>query len=125
VLTAHGVLLVLVFTATYGVGYFYAALSHTLGGLLSKVRKMGWVACGLMVIGVVFVSITIVMGEVSVLYMFYPPMQAFPWFYIGLVFIVLGIWTAAFGAFINVASWRKRNRGQHIPLLSFFAVGVF
>src|SRR5699024_8377197 len=52
-------------------------------------------------------------------------MQASPWFYIGLVFIVLGIWTAAFGAFINVASWRKRSRGQHIPLLSFFAVGVF
>jgi len=125
VLTAHGVLLVLVFTATFVVGYFYAALSHTLGGLLSKVRKMGWVAFGLMVIGVVFVTTTIVMGEASVLYTFYPPMQASPWFYIGLVFIVLGIWTAAFGAFINVASWRKRNRGKHIPLLSFFAVGVF
>src|SRR5699024_7301896 len=125
VLTAHGVLLVLVFTATFVVGYFYAALSHTLGGLLDKVRKMGWVAFGLMVIGVVFVTTTIVMGEASVLYTFYPPMQASPWFYIGLVFIVLGIWTAAFGAFINVASWRKRNRGQHIPLLSFFAVGVF
>src|SRR5690625_431733 len=101
VLTAHGVLLVLVFTATFVVGYFYAALSHTLGGLLSKVRKMGWVAFGLMVIGVVFVTTTIVMGEASVLYTFYPPMQASPWFYIGLVFIVLGIWTAAFGAFIR------------------------
>src|SRR5690625_446853 len=125
VLTAHGVLLVLVFTATFVVGYFYAALSHTLGGLLSKVRKMGWVAFGLMVIGVVFVTTTIVMGEASVLYTFYPPMQASPWFYIGLVFIVLDIWTAAFGAFLNVASWRKRIRGKHIPLLSFFAVGVF
>ncbi|HLR41286.1 MAG TPA: cbb3-type cytochrome c oxidase subunit I, partial [Virgibacillus sp.] len=125
VLTAHGVLLVLVFTATFVVGYFYAALSHTLGGLLSKVRKMGWVAFGLMVTGVVFVTTTIVMGEASVLYTFYPPMQASLWFYIGLVFIVLGIWTAAFGAFINVASWRRRNRGQHLPLLSFFAVGVF
>lgn len=125
VLTAHGVLLVLVFTATFVVGYFYAALSHTLGGLLSKVRKMGWVAFGLMVTGVVFVTTTIVMGEASVLYTFYPPMQASLWFYIGLVFIVLGIWTAAFGAFINVANWRRRNRGQHLPLLSFFAVGVF
>src|SRR5690625_5296501 len=30
VLTAHGVLLFLVFTATFVVGYFYAGLSHTL-----------------------------------------------------------------------------------------------
>jgi len=125
VLTAHGVLLVLVFTATFVVGYFYAGLSHTLDGLIPAVRKMGWIAFSLMVIGVVFVVTTIVMGEASVLYTFYPPMQASPWFYIGLVFLVLGIWTAAFGCFINVASWRKRNKGKHIPLLSYFAVGVF
>lgn len=125
VLTAHGVLLILVFTALFLVGYFYAGLSHTLGGLVPMVRKMGWIAFGMMVIGVVFAVTTIVMGDASVLYTFYPPMQASPWFYIGLVFIVLGVWVAAFGAFINVASWRKRNRGQHVPLLSFFAVGVF
>lgn len=125
ILTAHGVLLILVFTATFLVGYFYAGLSHTLGGLIPVVRKMGWIAFSLMVIGVAFVVTTIAMGEATVLYTFYPPMQASPWFYIGLVFVVLGIWTAAFGAFINVASWRKRNKGQHIPLLSYFAVGVF
>ncbi|TQS76649.1 cytochrome C [Ornithinibacillus gellani] len=125
VLTAHGVLLVLIFTATFVVGYFYAGISHTMGGLIPKVRKMGWVAFGLMVIGVVFVVTTIVMGEASVLYTFYPPMAASPYFYIGLVFIVLGIWTSALGVFTNVMNWRKNNKGQHIPLLSYFAVGVF
>src|SRR5690625_5744384 len=34
VLTAHGFLLVLVFTALFLVGYLYSALSHTLGGLI-------------------------------------------------------------------------------------------
>src|SRR5699024_638612 len=53
------------------------------------------------------------------------PMQASPWFYIGIVFIVLGIWVAAFGVFINVANWRKRHPGQHVPLFSYFAVGIF
>src|SRR5690625_7588045 len=52
-------------------------------------------------------------------------MQASPWFYIGLVILVLGIWTSAFGAFINIANWRKRNPGKHIPLLAFFALGIF
>lgn len=125
VLTAHGILLVLVFTATFVVGYFYAGLSHTLGGLIPKVRKMGWIAFGLMVIGVVLASFQVIIGEATVLYTFYPPMQASPWFYIGLVFLVLGIWTSAFGAFINIAHWRKQNRGKHIPLLSYFAMGVF
>ena len=125
VLTAHGFLLVLVFTGLFLVGYLYAALSHTLGGLLPKIRTMGWVAFGLMVVGVVFVVTTVLNGSSTVLYTFYPPMKASPWFYIGLVFIVLGVWTAAFGAFINVANWRKRHRGQHIPLLTFFVVGIF
>src|SRR5690625_5118762 len=50
-LTVHGILLVLVFTGTFLIGYLYAGLSHTLGGLLSKVRKMGWTAFMLMVGG--------------------------------------------------------------------------
>lgn len=125
VLTAHGVLLVLVFTALFVIGYFYAALSHTLGGLLSKVRKMAWIAFIMMVIGTVFVVTTIVLNEATVLYTFYPPMAASPWFYIGLVFIVLGVWIAAFGAFINIANWKKEHKGKHLPLLSFFAMGVF
>src|SRR5690625_3710394 len=125
VLTSHGIVLVLVFTATFVVGYFYAGISHTMGGLLPKVRKMGWIAFTLMVIGVVFVVATVASGSSSVMFTFYPPMQASPWFYIGLVFLVLGIWTAAFGVFMNVAVWRKKNRGKHIPLLSYFAVGVF
>ncbi|WP_255507891.1 cbb3-type cytochrome c oxidase subunit I [Lysinibacillus sp. BW-2-10] len=125
VLTAHGVLLVLVFSTTFTIGYFYAALSHTLGGLLPKVRKMGWIALGLMVIGVVFVATTIIRGNASVMYTFYPPMQASPWFYVGLVFLVIGIWVTAFGAFINVAHWRKNHRGEHLPLLAYFATGVF
>ncbi|UJL47598.1 cbb3-type cytochrome c oxidase subunit I [Virgibacillus sp. NKC19-16] len=125
VLTAHGILLILIFTALFMVGYFYAAMSHTLGGLIPSVRKMGWTALGLMLIGTAMVVITIVMDEATVLYTFYPPMQASPWFYIGLVFIVLGVWAATLGVFTNAAIWKKRNKGQHLPLLSFFAVGAF
>jgi len=124
-LTAHGILLVLVFTGTFLIGYLYAGLSHTLGGLLSKVRKMGWTAFMLMVGGTALTASQVIIGEASVLYTFYPPMAASPWFYIGLVLIVLGIWSAAIGAFINVANWKKRHRGQHVPLFSFFATGIF
>src|SRR5699024_398326 len=80
---------------------------------------------GFLLVLVFTTTFMIGMGDSTVLYTFYPPMQASPWFYIGLVFLVLGIWIAAFGVFINVANWRKRNPGQHIPIFSFFATGIF
>ncbi|WP_106498064.1 cbb3-type cytochrome c oxidase subunit I [Lentibacillus sp. Marseille-P4043] len=125
VLTAHGILLILIFTTTFTIGYLYAGLSHTLGGLLPKVRKLAWIGFGLMMVGVALVIITILMNEASVLYTFYPPLAASPVFYIGLVFVVLGIWSCCFGAFINYFHWRKHHRGEVTPLLAFFAMGVF
>ena len=89
VLTAHGLLLVLVLTAFFTIGYFYAGLSHTLGGLLPKVRKMAWIGFGMKIVGFVLAVIPILMNDASVMYTFYPPMAASPMFYIGLVFIVL------------------------------------
>ena len=125
VLTSHGLLLVVVFSAFFTIGYFYSALSHTLGGLLPKVRKMAWVGFWMKIFGFVLVVIPVAMNEASVMYTFYPPMAAHPIFYFGLVFIVLGIWTLAAGAFVNVADWRKNHKGQHVPTLAFFATGVF
>ncbi|RHW42709.1 cytochrome C [Neobacillus notoginsengisoli] len=125
VLTAHGILLILVFTAFFTIGYFYAGMSHTLGGLLPKVRKMAWIGFGLKIFGFVMAVIPILLNQASVMFTFYPPMAASPWFYIGLVFIVLGVWMCAFGCFVQVATWRKQNKGQHVPILSFFATGVF
>lgn len=125
VLTAHGLLLVVVLSAFFTIGYFYAGLSHTLGGLLPKVRKIAWVGFWTKIVGFVLVVIPILMNEASVMYTFYPPMAAHPMFYFGLVLIVLGVWMLCAGAFIQVANWRKNHKGQHLPILAFFATGVF
>ncbi len=125
VLTAHGILLILIFTAAFTIGYLYSGFAHTIGGLLPKVRKMAWTGFGLILVGVVLVVATILANEASVLYTFYPPMAASPVFYIGLVFIVLGIWSNCFGVFINYNHWRKNHKGQVTPLFAFFTMGVF
>jgi cytochrome c oxidase subunit I len=125
VLTAHGLLLVVIFSGFFMIGYFYAGLSHSLGGLLPKVRKMAWTGFGLSMFGAVLVVIMVLMNEASVMYTFYPPMRANPIFYFGLVFVVLGIWMCCFGAFAQVANWRKKHKGQHLPILAFFATGAF
>lgn len=125
ILTMHGILLILVLTAFFTIGYFYAGLSHTLGGLLPQVRRLAWVGFGLKIFGFVMAVIPILRNEASVMFTFYPPMAASPYFYIGLALIVVGVWMCAFGAFIQVVTWRKQNPGQHVPILSFFATGVF
>ncbi|MCT2536339.1 cbb3-type cytochrome c oxidase subunit I [Aquibacillus koreensis] len=125
VLTAHGLLLLVVFTATFTIGYQFANLSHSFGGLLPKVRKLAWIGFGLMVFGVALVTVMIILNEASVLYTFYPPLAAHPLFYVGLVFVVVGIWACCFGVFINYRHWRKNHRGQVTPLLAYFAMGVF
>ncbi|WP_173917637.1 cbb3-type cytochrome c oxidase subunit I [Halobacillus sp. Marseille-Q1614] len=125
VLTAHGILLLLVFSTTFTIGYQYANLSYSFGGLLPKVRKLAWTGFGLMVFGTVLAATLIVLNEASVLYTFYPPLAAHPLFYVGLVFLVLGIWACCFGVFINYRHWKKFHPGQPTPLLAFFAMGVF
>jgi cytochrome c oxidase subunit I len=125
VLTAHGILLVVVLSAFFTIGYFYAGLSHTLGGLLPKVRKMAWIGFWMKIFGFVLAVIPILRNEASVMYTFYPPMAASPMFYFGLVFIVLGVWMLSLGAFTQVANWRRTHKGEHLPILAFFATGVF
>src|SRR5699024_12569101 len=56
VLTVHGVLLILVFTINFLIGYFYAGVSHTLGGLLLRISNMGWISFGLIMSGVELVA---------------------------------------------------------------------
>lgn len=124
VLTMHGVFMLLAFTTFFTFGYLYAGLSHELGGLLPKVRKIVWTAFASKIIGAVLVVIPILMNEASVMYTFYPPLKAHPMFYIGLVFFAVGMWLCNVGAFIQVANWRKNNKGKHVPIFSYFATGI-
>src|SRR5699024_4276540 len=93
--TVYDVSLIFDFMITFLIGYFYAGVSHTLGGLLPRIRKMGWISFGLIMAGVALAASQIIIGEASVLYTFYPPLAASGWFYVGLLLVVLGIWTAA------------------------------
>lgn len=124
-LTAHGVLLVLVLSSFFSIGYLYAGTSRVLGGLAPKTIAFGWTGFGLMSVGTVIAAFFILSGDANVLYTFYTPMQAHPWFYIGLALLVVGILLNCVGMFITYQSWRKRNPGELTPLFAFFANAVF
>ena len=42
------------------------------------------------IIGTLMAALSVISGNASVLYTFYPPLTATPWFYIGLVLVVVG-----------------------------------
>ncbi|WP_424991771.1 b(o/a)3-type cytochrome-c oxidase subunit 1 [Paenibacillus turpanensis] len=125
-LTAHGVLMALVFTTFFIIGFLYAGIAKTMGdnpGELSEpARRLGWIGFGMMSAGTAIATVMILLNKATVLYTFYAPMKADPLFYISLALVVIGSWISGFGIFIQYARWRKAHPGQKSPLFGFMAV---
>ena len=122
-LTLHGVLLALVFTTFFIFGYLYAGLARTLdGALVSASRKWAWIGYGMMTFGTLLAAAHILTHEATVLYTFYPPLQAAPGFYIGLALLVVGSWLASAVVIINYMQWRRRNKGESSPLFAYMGL---
>ncbi|MGM0839812.1 MAG: b(o/a)3-type cytochrome-c oxidase subunit 1 [Bacillota bacterium] len=122
VLTVHGVLLGLVLTTFFILGFQHAAISRTSGAYSGKSRLLGWLGFWVMLIGTVMAAVMILLNEATVLYTFYAPLQAHWIFYLGLTFVVVGSWLGGAGMIIKYVSWRKENPGQPSPLLTFMAI---
>jgi cytochrome c oxidase subunit 1 len=122
ILTTHGVLLGLVLTTFFIIGFQFSAISRTAGTLSDRIRFWGWVGFWLMTIGTAITAFYILIGEASVLYTFYAPLQAHAGFYIGLTLVVVGSWISGFATFAHYAKWKKAHPGQVSPLLTFMSV---
>lgn len=122
VLTVHGVILGLVLTTFFILGFMIAAQSKTAGKYSNGERRWAWIGFWMMTIGVIITTIFILLNEATVLYTFYAPMMANPGFYIGLTLLVVGTWFIGFVIFRRHARWRKENPGKRTPLLSYMAV---
>ncbi len=118
-LTAHGVLMALVFTTFFITGLFTYTAYRTIPRVRST--KLGWIGYCVMLVGTVMTAVAILDGSASVLYTFYAPLKASPVFYFGATFLVLGTWCVAADIFLNVAWFKAHNRGQRIPLPAFIA----
>lgn len=122
VLTVHDVLLGLVLTTFFIIGFQFAAMSKTSGTFSPGARRTGWVGFWLMTIGTAITALMILLNKASVLYTFYAPLQAHAAFYIGLTLVVVGSWISGFSMFASYRRWKKANPGKAGPLLSFMSV---
>ncbi|MFG6493907.1 b(o/a)3-type cytochrome-c oxidase subunit 1 [Fictibacillus sp. UD] len=120
-LTAHGVLLALIFTTFFILGFLYAGISKTMGTLYDVPRRTGWLGFVMMTFGTGLATVFILLNKATVLYTFYAPLQASPWFYIALVHVVVGSWLCAFSMWNQHYIWKSRTKNKLSPLFSYMA----
>lgn len=124
-LTIHGVALALIFTTFFIIGFLYSGMAKTLGGKLhTGARMLAWWGYYLMVVGTILGLVMILTNDATVLYTFYAPMKASPWFYIGLALVVVGSWLSGFSIFSSYRRWRREHPGEVSPLFAYMSVAT-
>jgi len=113
--TAHGVLMALVFTTFFIMGFGYVVIQ---GALRQEVKGAGvaWAGFWTALVGAGLAVWAILSGKATVLYTFYPPLKAHPAFYIGLTLVVVGSWLWCVVMIANYLAWKRAHRGDAVPL---------
>ncbi len=122
-LTLHGVLNAVVWTTFFITGFLTFNMIYGLKRPL-KYPKLNAFGFWMMVVGLLLAAFYILANQASVLYTFYPPMQA-PWpFYLGLVLLVVGSWIEGYGFYFTLHQWKKDNPGVRTPFIAFASVAT-
>jgi len=119
-LTLHGVINAIVFTTLFAVAFGNALIARFLGR--EPHAGVAWLSFLIMVVGTLLAAFAMFTGRASVLYTFYPPLQAHPTFYIGAALIVIGSWIGFFNWIPVQLAWRRSNPAAKTPLA---VVGIF
>ncbi len=119
--TAHGTTMAYVMPTLVAMGFGYfvteAALKRPLIGLY-----WAWLGFALVAIGTAMAVVPVAMGRASVLYTFYPPLVGDPFYYLGVVLVVVGSWIWVTLMSANLYYWKRDNPGAPVPLAMFATV---
>jgi cytochrome c oxidase subunit I len=116
--TAHGSAMAYVFPTLVAMGFGYAISEASLERPLIG-RRWAWAGFGLVAVGAAVAMIPVSLGLASVLYTFYPPMVGNPFYYIGVVMVVVGSWIWVALMSINLAAWKRDHPDKPVPLAMF------
>lgn len=117
-LTAHGTVMGYVFPTLVAMGFGYAITESSLKQKLVGAR-WAWIGFWLIAVGAVVAMVPVALGLASVLYTFYPPLIGSPFYYLGVVMVVVGSWIWVALMSVNLRIWKKANPGMPVPLPMF------
>ena len=117
-LTLHGVLNALIWTTFFITGFLTLT---TIKGLQRPLKypTLNKVGFWMMVVGLLTAAVPILLDQATVLYTFYPPLEATWTFYLGLTLVVVGSWIEGYGMYFTYYAWRKENPGVRTPFITF------
>ena len=116
--STHGVLMGFVLTTFFVMGFGYYTATTTLKRPLWN-KGLAWIAFLVALGGTVMAAVPLLTGKASVLYTFYPPLQADPVFYIGATLLVVGSWLWCLEMIMSVVTWKRDNPGKVVPLAMY------
>lgn len=122
ILTVHGIVLALVLTTFFILGFQYSLVAKTCGNLTNKQRLFGWIGFWTMLLGTLMASTMVLLNKATVLYTFYAPLQAHVIFYIGMALVVVGSWLSVIGQIMKYVEFKREHKKQKSPLLSYMVV---
>jgi cytochrome c oxidase subunit I len=122
VLTGHGANVLLFWIIFFEIAILYFASAVLLNSRLAAPR-FAWLGFVLMVVGALATNVAVLQGDSSVMFTSYPPMQAKPHFYLGLILFAVGalIGCMIFFATLVIAREERTYEGS-IPLVTFGAL---
>jgi cytochrome c oxidase subunit 1 len=116
--STHGVLMAFVLTTFFIMGFGYMVAVTSLKMPLWN-PKLAWAGFSVSAFGTALAAIPLLLGKASVLYTFYPPVQASAMFYIGATLLVVGSWFWAAITVVMHVKWKKEHPGETVPLPMF------
>jgi cytochrome c oxidase subunit 1 len=116
--TGHGTVMAYVFPMLVAMGFGYAIAELSLKQALIGLR-WAWLAFGLALVGALMAAAAVASGAASVLYTFYPPLIGSPFYYLGIVLVVVGSWIWVALMAVNLHAWRRLNPGTPVPLAMY------
>ncbi|HEY7581423.1 MAG TPA: cbb3-type cytochrome c oxidase subunit I, partial [Acetobacteraceae bacterium] len=122
VLTGHGANVLLFWIIFFEIAVLYFASATLLNCRIASPRT-AWFGFALMVIGAIMTNAAVLQGDSTVMFTSYPPMQAQPHFYLGLILFAVGalIGCMIFFATLVIAREERTYEGS-IPLVTFGAL---
>lgn len=119
--STHGVLMAFVLTTFFIMGFSYYIAATSLKQPVWNI-KLAWAGFGVALLGTVLAAIPLLSGLASVLYTFYPPVQAHWLFYIGATLLVVGSWFWCVEMIMMARQWKQANPEKPMPLAMFATV---
>jgi cytochrome c oxidase subunit I len=116
---AHGATMLLYWLLFFEVAGLYWGSTMLLNARM-RAPRFAWGVFGFMVIGVLLSEWAMLSGRATVMFTAYPPLEASPWYYLGVLMVAVGVLLAVILFFANVVGAKREGTYEgSMPLVVY------